>query len=74
MAQISIIDADRIKRVVASRLHIALHIHDTCGSGLFFTVDSADPRLTAFFKTYAKMENLKLFVNEDETLFSLEND
>jgi hypothetical protein len=73
MADISIIDADRIKQVVLSHLNIRLHIHDTCGSGLFFTADQADPRLTAFFKTYAKMENLNLFVNDDETLFSLEN-
>lgn len=73
MAEISILDADRIKQVIFSHLKIKLHIHDTCGSGLFFTSDQADPRLTAFFKTYAKMENFKLFINDDETLFSLES-
>ena len=73
MAALSFIDASRIKKVIASHLNVAVHVHDTCGSGLFFTVDHADPRVTAFFKTYAEMENLNLFVNDEETLFSLES-
>lgn len=73
MAAISIIDASRIKKVIASHLNVPVYVHDTCGSGLFFTVDNADSRVTAFFKAYAEMENLNLFVNDEETLFSLES-
>lgn len=43
---------NEIKCLVSQRYSVTLHFHDTCGSGMYFSLDSANPEIEQFLREY----------------------
>lgn len=61
-----------IKRLTAEKFGIHLHYHDSCGSGMYFSLDERNDEAARFIEDYFKARNLKVSVAPSGLTFSVE--
>ncbi|MBQ8482178.1 MAG: hypothetical protein IJ532_06565 [Alphaproteobacteria bacterium] len=61
-----------IKNIVMQKYGEVLHFHDTCGSGMYFSLDRKNYELEEFLKQYFASQGLTAKFSKDGLNFSVE--
>ena len=65
MVVITFSEAVKLKKYIWEHYKTNLHIHDTCGGGLYFSIDKPNAELTEFIVSYFEARGLKAQVSGD---------
>lgn len=60
-----------IKKLVSEKFGATLHYHDTCGSGMYFSLDERNDEVIRFIETYFKAQNLQTEVSKNGLTISV---
>lgn len=61
-----------IKRLVQDKFGIALHFHDSCGGGTYFSIEQKSDEITAFLQEYFASRHIHLSVSENGLNYTAE--
>ena len=61
-----------IKRLVQDKFGIALHFHDSCGGGTYFSIEQKNDEITAFLQEYFASRHIHLSVSENGLNYTAE--
>lgn len=61
-----------IKKLVQEKFGIALHFHDSCGGGTYFSIEQKNDEITAFLQEYFAARHIRLSVSENGLNFTAE--
>lgn len=62
-----------IKKQIAEKFGINLHFHDTCGSGMYFSLDVRNDEIAMFIQQYFATKHLNVIVSENGLNFTVQS-
>ncbi|MBR1825440.1 MAG: hypothetical protein IJ770_02530 [Alphaproteobacteria bacterium] len=63
-----------LKKHIAGKFGVNLHFHDTCGGGMYFSLDARNDDIAEFIKQYFAAKNMKVSISESGLNFTVEDD